>query len=616
MRYFGYYHDDALYFSSAQALAQGRGYIMPSLPGAPPQTKYPVLYPWLLSWVWRWDPSFPANLLPAVSLTAMFGCWSLIAAFQLLRKLNGIGDWPALLLVGLCAFQPHFLILSGAVLSDVPFVALVLTVAVVADSAMRRNSRIWLGLAAGALAGLSVLLRNVGIAVVAGIFATAVYRRAYRQGLAFCLATTPFLAAALWFSGPHSWPRWESTGGATLAPGWRQTWAFYTSYAEYWKLTVPGPLAFLKMLGANLDALLQGPAIYFFLPLVKATPQLGIALAGVLAAGVLAGIIRQARKQEWKPIHFIFLFYAAVILFWNYPLMDRFLLWLLPLFYAGVWLEGKDLLAMVLSTVRSAQPLTEKLLAGALSLGLLVLAGTAAWNYLDGFRLELRAKGAQRAAMLDEKMQVYDWLRQNTDSQTRVITYDDASLYLFAGRQAIRPIQFSVELYYTDDARVLERDLAHFADTARQVGARFWVISNDDDFGMDLGKHRRLLDTRMAQLKSVLPMAFHSRENIVQVYDLSCVLQPLRAECKGAVPVLFPEGSGSQESLPGDHNQPYTAYSPLQKDRHGKSRELALLRRDLIRSVHREYAILIPCMRVLSDCWRCFLSVHSLSLSI
>jgi hypothetical protein len=544
-RYFGYYHDDALYFSSGQALAQGRGYTIPSLPGTPRQTKYPVLYPWLLSWIWKWEPSFPANLAPAVWMTAAFGCGSLIAAFWLLRRLNGIGDWPALLMVSLCAFQPHFLVLSGAVLSDVPFMALVLAVAVVADSAMRRDSAIWLGLLTGILAGLSMLIRTVGIAVVAGILATAVYRRAYRQGLVFCLATTPFLAVVLWFAGSHSSPHWAGAGGAALAPGWRQTWFFYTSYAEYWKLTVPGPLAFLKMLGVNLDALLKGPAIYFFVPVVRTSSQLGIVLSTLLTAGILAGVIRQARRQEWKPIHFILPFYAVLILLWNYPLMDRFLLWVLPLFYAGVWLEGKHLLSIVFTTLRSARPPAEKLLAGALSLGLLALVGTAAWGYADGFRPELRAMGARRAAVLGEKMQVYDWLRQNTDPQTRVVTYEDANLYLSTGRQAIRPIQFSVEWYYTKDARVLQRDLAHFTDTARQVGARFWVISSDDDIMMSLGKQQPLLNARMAQLKSVLPMAFHSRENKVQVYDLSCVLHPLRAECKSSVSVLFPEGLGN-----------------------------------------------------------------------
>ena len=62
-RLFRNFFDDAYYFGSAKALAQGGGYIIPNLPGGPPQTKYPVLYPWLLSWVWRWYPSFPSNIL-------------------------------------------------------------------------------------------------------------------------------------------------------------------------------------------------------------------------------------------------------------------------------------------------------------------------------------------------------------------------------------------------------------------------------------------------------------------------------------------------------------------------------------------------------------------------
>ncbi len=49
----------------------------------------------------------------------------------------------------------------------------------------------------------------------------------------------------------------------------------------------------------------------------------------------------------------------------------------------------------------------------------------------------------------------------------------------------------------------------------------------------------------MAQLELVLPIAFHSREIKVQVYDLPCVLQSIRAECKSAIPVLFPEYPGN-----------------------------------------------------------------------
>jgi hypothetical protein len=53
--HFGKFHDDTFYLSSAKSIAEGQGYRLPSVPGAPPATKYPILYPWLLSWA----PGFP-----------------------------------------------------------------------------------------------------------------------------------------------------------------------------------------------------------------------------------------------------------------------------------------------------------------------------------------------------------------------------------------------------------------------------------------------------------------------------------------------------------------------------------------------------------------------------
>ena len=59
----GLFHDDGIYVVTARALAEGQGYRIISLPESPPQTKYPILFPWLLSLVWRLAPSFPDNLL-------------------------------------------------------------------------------------------------------------------------------------------------------------------------------------------------------------------------------------------------------------------------------------------------------------------------------------------------------------------------------------------------------------------------------------------------------------------------------------------------------------------------------------------------------------------------
>ena len=71
--FFGYTEDDSIYFSSAKGIAEGKGYVLTSFPGTPTATKYPIFYPWLLSWVWRWNPSFPSNLIDAIGITVAFG---------------------------------------------------------------------------------------------------------------------------------------------------------------------------------------------------------------------------------------------------------------------------------------------------------------------------------------------------------------------------------------------------------------------------------------------------------------------------------------------------------------------------------------------------------------
>src|SRR3979411_3054568 len=62
MPHLGSYHDDAVYWISAESLAQGHGYRIAHLPENPPQTKYPPLYPALLSLIWRVNGAFPNNL--------------------------------------------------------------------------------------------------------------------------------------------------------------------------------------------------------------------------------------------------------------------------------------------------------------------------------------------------------------------------------------------------------------------------------------------------------------------------------------------------------------------------------------------------------------------------
>ena len=524
--YFGLYHDDTLYFSSAQALAEGRGYVLPSVPGAP-ASKYPVLYPWLLSWIWRFQPSFPANVVPAVWLTALFGCWFVVASFLYLRRLAGMGEWAALACAALCAFHPFYLFLSGAVLSDVPFLALALTAALVADSALARASGSLPMAAAGLLAGLSLLTRSAGLPVVAGIVLAALYRRAWRRGLVFVLAVLPFLAAGLFGSASPA----PETAADTVA--WRQTWAWYTSYWDYWRTNVPDAAALIGLLKFNLKDLLLAPASFcLFSPLGGENSYAGVLLSITLSAGILAGIARQARGQ-WTPLHFALPACGLMLLLLNFALMDRYLLLFLPLFYAGLWIEGKHLASMLAGAWR--RPGAEKVLASVFCLALLALAGGAVAHYLGGFRRKLPVLGARYSAGTSDKAQAYQWVRLHAGKDARLIAYEDVSLYLYTRRQAMRPIAFSTDA----SSSALERDLAHITDVARRIGASYWLMA-DNDFHLDR-RHPRMYE-RLAQLRDVLPLVFRSEQGKVQLYDLSCLARPEQPACQRALPVLFPAG--------------------------------------------------------------------------
>src|SRR5579884_2052272 len=61
MPHLGIWHDDAVYWISAKSLATKGQYRLLNLAGTPAQTKYPPLYPLLLSMVWRLNPRFPDN---------------------------------------------------------------------------------------------------------------------------------------------------------------------------------------------------------------------------------------------------------------------------------------------------------------------------------------------------------------------------------------------------------------------------------------------------------------------------------------------------------------------------------------------------------------------------
>lgn len=517
--FFGATQDDSLYFSSAKALAHQQGYILPSVPGAPTATKYPILYPWILSWIWRLDPSFPSNLRYAVALNVLFGFIFLVSSFVYLRRQKGIGESAALLLTFFIALHPFVLYYSAMVISDIPFAALAFTAILVADHTMRPNAKDAKTAGCAFLTGLSILMRIFGVTVAAGILAAAVARRAWRQVAIYCATLAPFGATVLW---RWIFPRTAIPLGSVSAvrePGFVDAWIYYTSYQGFWKISVLDAHLLWATVKQNSIIILRAPAEYFLAPLLTRNSLLGVFLLLLVALGTLAGIVRQSREGSWRSIYWVFPFYTALILIWNYPNTGRFFLVLLPLFVGALWAEGKHLFTVCYTMLRKSPDLSQRTVAGFCLLGVAALSFAMGINFVKGGRKVLIELASDRSSLLEEKREAYQWLNCCTSRNDIVIAYEDASLYLYSNRQSMRPMAFRTSV--ASDPVLLQNSLAHITDVAHVVGARYWLIA-DDDFDAEWETAGTLGRKREVEIEDVLPVVFQSHKGRIRIYKIGC----------------------------------------------------------------------------------------------
>lgn len=527
---FGLTEDDSIYFSSAKALANGWGYVLPDVPGSPPATKYPEAYPLLLAHVWQMHPLFPENLHAAINVNAILGCAFVALMLAFFCNSKDLSSAAAALLTAFCALHPLLIFYSGSVLSEVPFCAVVLGSLLLADREIRANGRIGGAIACGLLAGCSLWLRVFGVMIVAGILLTGLARRAKRQTLIFCVSTVPFFAALGWQQlKAHAAVRTGPVLAGAVNEGWVRTYAYYTNYVGFWKLSVPNAHVFWAMLKNNFVTLLQAPCDFLLYPLFSRTDAVGIAVVTVIAAVTFSGMRRQVVRNGWKPIHSAFACYLPVILLWNYPdSTHRFLLPFLCLLIGGFWTEIRHLFQMIVRTSRAGKSLGDKLVAAGFGCVLVLFCGCILWNYAGGMRTLIQDKSRERATLLQSKREAYRWLAASTQPDDRLIAWEDGVAYLYTGRSAMRPIVFTTaELYETQR---VDEAVKHLTDVAKTIHASYWIFA-DDDFQGEFPEGTAAARRELARLETTLPLAFSSDDGRVRVRSLAC-LTAAQPSCK------------------------------------------------------------------------------------
>jgi hypothetical protein len=408
----GTFHDDGIYLITAKALAEDRGYRIISLPAEPSQTKYPVLFPWILSFVWRLHPAFPDNLLTLrlVPLAAMM-TW-LALSWAVLRRL-GARRSEAGVVVLLTTMSPWVSFLSTTLMTETLFAALLAGLLLTLTRIHQGDGRRYEGLAAGFFAGSAVLTRVAGIAPAAIGILVFVRKRQWMPLAQYAGGTAVMTLPWFW------WARQQTEIPADN---------FYsaTNYASANIIASYTWLEKLEILGTNLFQ------VGVSMPQVWGARIPSIVLQIVVAVCALALVGRGLWNGRHETAVPLTLAYCGIHIAWAWPQL-RFIVPIAPLLlWFGFIGAGRS---------RRIGAMT--------ALVLLVAAGTQLFGVVRQARDNGIVWPLTGAEDWHQTARLLAWVSRETPPGAVLTGNHDPMYYLFTGRKAIRAFDVDpVPLYY------------------------------------------------------------------------------------------------------------------------------------------------------------------------
>jgi hypothetical protein len=468
MPHLGFYHDDSIFWVSAKGLASGDGYRILSLPNQPYQTKYPPLYPALLSLVWRLNPNFPDNLP-----LAMFLAWLplplylwLVREFLKQYKFSVVEQ---AVLCAIAALNPVAVLFSISLMPELWFTALLLASVLMAERATDENAPWWLAALAGLAGGLAYLTRSAALPLLGTAPLCFVWKKQYRNALAFGAAMLPAVAGwQLWVRG-H------------VSNSWDLVTLYYTNYFGFQAYNVP--LRDLPLvMWHNLDGLLMGIGKALTFDFEYGSKH----LERLVAAAAIAGSIRLARRTGKLHFPMAAAGFTLLLLVWHYPPDQRFVYPIYPLLLAGLWAEIDN----VLKTLRLAwrkRAVADRAVAAVAGAVLAGFAGFLVYTTISGDFAFIPAMLQSHQADLQSKLPVYAWIKTNAPRESNVFAYDDPVVFLYTGRRSCG-MPIPTKLYYHDDDAGIEKLLHSIPDFARENRLDYLLLARSD-FYRDLQAH-------------------------------------------------------------------------------------------------------------------------------
>jgi hypothetical protein len=553
-RIVGAVQDDGIYLTTAKALATGQGYRHLELPGQPYQTKYPILYPLLLSVVWRAWPDFPDNVAAIqVVNTALWALGSWIA-YRLMRRVWCLPWWLSASGVILAFAHGQTMgLLQTAMAEPLFFVLVVAALSAVSMGNHEHRSpeadpraqaepaptEIARSALAGVLAGGAYLTRTLGLALVAAILLDLLVRRRWKQ------AAVAAIGPALAIGG---WRLWCAHAAALNAADPVSAAFRYDLNYGMWFPSNLGTV--LWVAGQNVTELALAAFLLLIPPphnswtdllqrgFVGAIPLYVVMLTVMaLIVGGAVAVFRRSRAA----VHLYLALYLALVLIWPFH-PKRFLVPLLPLSNTCILVALYLLVVQAAGLVAgrtegasrpnqvSGQPQTlsrwrAERPGARLALGLvLVLAGGVAYHAVRMLTLN---SGGQLQKAERQREAFVELLRERTPPDAVICSDAAGYLHLRTGRKVIPflPWEDPIALAYPPDRSFLacgqlpsrgeavahvQRVNQYLAGYLRSTGATFVVPPREDNFyGAAFAELRRRRPQSFPLVQTIEPYSLY-----------------------------------------------------------------------------------------------------------
>ena len=346
----------------------------------------------------------------------------------------------AVLAIAMTALNWRTMILATSIFSEMLFAFLSVAALYVAERYEKKSIRSPLGLALGALMGLTFLTRSSGIALLAATGLYFIFRRRWRHAL------VPFAIASSFVIG---WLIWTYVNRSTSPSG---NAAYYTSYLQDLNsiLGGVGESTVGSKLGALVSIIVQNlvGAVVVSVPIVclglnyeSVASLSGIALG--LGIGIIlfffliivAGFVRHSRKG-FRLLHWYVISYLGLHLLWPYASYDRFLMCILPFLLVFLIEQFEPPLLLIKRQESSRKTIAEGIGKAFIVIVMLLCVLMVLYNYGSGISRTHAALGpaAEHAA---EDSRLMKWITEHSDLDDVLICYRDPKYYLYTGRKAI-----------------------------------------------------------------------------------------------------------------------------------------------------------------------------------